>query len=60
MRGYPTVRYVAREKSLTHRDSVWPGIAPPPAHFQKQVDLVLRLAEINEHVNPAAPVATAP
>ncbi|HST58095.1 MAG TPA: hypothetical protein VLK84_05400 [Longimicrobium sp.] len=59
VRGYPTVRYAARQKSLTHRDSVFPGIAPPPEHFQKQLDLALRLAEINEQVNPAAPVPAA-
>jgi hypothetical protein len=60
VRGYPTVRYAASAKRLTHRDSVYPGIAPPPAHFQKQLDLALRLAEINEQANPAAPVAAAP
>jgi hypothetical protein len=59
VRGYPTVRYVASQKALTHRDSVFPGIAPPQQHFQKQLDLVLRLAEINEQANPAAPVAVA-
>jgi hypothetical protein len=60
VRGFPTVRYAAREKTLTHRDSVWPGITPPPEHFQKQLELALRLAEINEQVNPAAPVPAVP
>lgn len=60
VRGVPTVRYSAQNQSLTHRDSVWPGIAPPPEHFQKQLDLALRLAEINQQVNPAAPATAVP
>ncbi len=57
VRGYPTVRYEARAKRLTHRDNVGPGIAPPPEHFRKQLELVLRLARVNEQVNPAAPAS---
>jgi hypothetical protein len=48
VRGFPTLRYNARAKSLTHRDNVSPGIAPSQEHFRKQLDLVVRLAQIVE------------
>jgi hypothetical protein len=51
VRGLPTVIYNARRKTLTHRDNVSPDIAPSPEHFKKQLELVLRLAQINEQIN---------
>ncbi|HEX8363452.1 MAG TPA: hypothetical protein VF613_25255 [Longimicrobium sp.] len=53
VRGFPTLRYNAREKSLTHRDNVSPAIAPTQEHFRKQLDLVLRLAQMVEDTHPA-------
>jgi hypothetical protein len=53
VRGLPTVTYNARQKTLTHRDNVSPNIAPSAEHFQKQLQLALRLAEINQEVNRA-------
>jgi len=54
VRGFPTVIYDARRKTLTHRDNISPDIAPSTGHFQKQLNLALRLAEISEQVNSSA------
>lgn len=51
VRGLPTVIYNARQKTLTHRDNISPDIAPSEAHFQKQLDLALCLAHLNEQIN---------
>lgn len=53
VRGLPTVIYNARQKTLTHRDNISPNIAPSSEHFKKQLDLVLRLAQISEQINSA-------
>jgi hypothetical protein len=42
------VIYNVSRKTLTHRDNISPNIAPSPEHFKKQLELVLRLAQINE------------
>jgi hypothetical protein len=55
VRGYPTVIYRAGQKTLTHRDNVSPATAPPPEHFRRQLELALRLAQINEQANPPVP-----
>lgn len=53
VRGLPTVTYNARNKTLKHRDNISPKIAPSAEHFQRQLQLVTRLAQLNEQVNPA-------
>ncbi len=54
VRGFPTVIYNARQKTLTHRDNISPNLAPSVSHFEKQLALALRLAEISEQVNSPA------
>lgn len=54
VRFHPTIIYNARQKRLTHRDNVGADTVPSPAHFQRQLELAIRLARINEQVNPAA------
>jgi hypothetical protein len=54
VRSDPTVIYNARLKRITPRDNVGADIVPSPAHFQKQLELAIRLAHINEQVNPAS------
>jgi hypothetical protein len=43
--------YNASRKTLTHRGNISPNIAPSAEHFKRQLELVLRLARINEQVN---------
>jgi len=50
----PNVNSMRRaQKKLTHRDNISPKIAPSAEHFQRQLHLVTRLAQLNEQVNPA-------
>ena len=54
VRGYyPTVIYRASQKTLAYREDVSPDQVPTPERFREQLELVLRLAQINEQINRA-------
>jgi hypothetical protein len=48
---YVTVAYDARRKALTYTDDVSPKSVPTGEQFRAQLDLVIRLVEINAVVN---------
>jgi hypothetical protein len=49
---YVTVAYEARRKTLTYTDDMTPRQIPSRAQFAAQLELVTRLAEVNDRVNP--------
>ena len=49
---YVTVAYEARQKTLTYTDDMTPRQIPSRAQFAAQLELVTRLAEVNDRVNP--------
>lgn len=49
---YVTVAYEARRKTLTYTDDMTPRRIPSHARFAAQLELVARLAEVNDQVNP--------
>ncbi|CAG0937011.1 hypothetical protein TFLX_05914 [Thermoflexales bacterium] len=49
---YVTVAYEARQKTLTYTDDMTPRQIPSRAQFTAQLELVARLAEVNDRVNP--------
>jgi len=48
---YVTVEYQARRQTLTYTDDVSPRRIPSHKQFAAQLELVARLAEVNEQVN---------
>jgi hypothetical protein len=51
--GLPAVEYRRRERTLRYSADVTPQWAPTPEHFRAQLELLLRLAEVNKEVNSA-------
>jgi hypothetical protein len=51
--SYVAVAYDARERKLTYTDDVSPRRVPKTADFARQLDLVVRLVEINTAANRA-------
>lgn len=47
------VRYEQKRSALLLNEDVRPRLTPTPQGLQERLDLLLRLAEINERVNPA-------
>lgn len=47
----PSVRYVARERTLYCREDVTPRLAPTPERFRGLIALAEALADINERIN---------
>lgn len=45
--------YSSNQKTLTYHEDIHPAIAPTPHRFQVQLDLLEKLAAINERVNVA-------
>jgi len=50
--SYVTVAYEVRRQTLTYTDDVSPHRIPSHDHFVAQLELVMRLAVVNEQVNP--------
>jgi hypothetical protein len=49
--SHPTIRYQMDSGTLTYEEN---GAVPKPERFRAQLDLLLRLVRINEHVNTGA------
>ena len=52
---YETARYHAQEQVLYYTTNVAPKDLLSPQQFEQQLDMLLRLAAINQQVNPALP-----
>ena len=52
--GAPTVSYSRAQKRLSYSEDAGSRWIPTPEHFRAELDLMLRLAQINEQVNPAS------
>ena len=51
--GSPAVKYGSRERTLLYSEEVTPLWTPMPERFREELDLLLRLAQMNAEVNPA-------
>lgn len=51
--GPESVAYNRRESTLLFSEDVTPRWVPTPERFQEELELLLRLAKVNEEVNPA-------
>ncbi|MCB0165964.1 MAG: hypothetical protein KDI79_17150 [Anaerolineae bacterium] len=51
--GGPTVEYKVKQGTLLYSEDVTPRWVPTPERFQEELELLLRLAEVNEAINPA-------
>lgn len=51
--GSPTVEYKKKPGTLLYSEDVTPRWVPTPERFQEELELLLRLAEVNEAINPA-------
>jgi hypothetical protein len=52
--GMPAIAYKAREKRLALSEDAGPVWVPAPERFRNEIDSLLRLAEVNQRVNPPA------
>ena len=53
--GNPTVSYSRSQKKISYLEDAGSRWTPTPEHFQAELDLLLRLAKMNEEVNPPRP-----
>lgn len=52
--GAPAVSYSRAQKKLSYSEDAGPRWIPTPERFRAELDLMLRLARINDEVNPAS------
>ena len=52
--GNPTVSYSRSQKRISYLEDAGSRWTPTPEHFQAELGLLLRLAQVNEQVNPAS------
>lgn len=50
--GAPAVSYSRSQKKLSYSEDAGSRWIPTPEHFRAELDLLLRLARVNEEVNP--------
>lgn len=50
--GAPAVAYSRAQKKLSYSGDAGSRWTPTPEHFAAELDLLLRLAKVNEEVNP--------
>lgn len=53
--GSPIVSYSRSQKKLSLSEDAGSRWTPTPEHFEAEIGLLLRLAKVNEEVNPAPP-----
>ena len=53
--GNPTVSYSRSQKRISFLEDAGSRWTPTPEHFEAELGLLLRLAKVNEEVNPAPP-----
>ncbi|HET9229052.1 MAG TPA: hypothetical protein VFR31_20410, partial [Thermoanaerobaculia bacterium] len=53
--GNPTVSYSRSQKRISFLTDAGSRWTPTPEHFEAELGLLLRLAKVNEEVNPAPP-----
>lgn len=49
--GHPKITYQKRAQMLQYEADITPLEVPPPAMFQRQIEVLIRLAQVNEEVN---------
>jgi len=52
--SWPTLAYAARQKRLSWSEDIQPRRAPTPEQFAARIELIARIAEINEQIDPRA------
>ena len=51
--GTPAVSYSRAQRILSYSEDAGPRWTPTPEHFEAELGLLLRLAQVNEEINPA-------
>lgn len=57
--GTPRVSYSRTQKILSYSEDAGSRWTPTPEHFEAELELLLRLAKVNEEINSAQPVPAA-
>ena len=55
--GAPAVAYSRAQRILSYSEDAGPRWIPTPEHFEAELGLLLRLAKVNEEINPPPPVS---
>jgi hypothetical protein len=53
--GMPTVSYSRSQRMLSYSEDAGSRWTPTPEHFEAELGLLLRLANLNQEINPAPP-----